>query len=608
MAYSDSFPTQRAIFTLDAANAGRLDPRCSYTRSTTGTFFGTEKVLSSENLLLQSQTLDTTWASFGLNSSTPLTGSQTAPDGSSTAWQLNANTGVTDAPLVYQQPTLAASTAYTASVHVKAGTATHAYVSIRGAASHYAYAQIEFASPGSVSTGGAGFTGISGTVTALGSSWYRISVTCTTSTSVSSPHVHVGLSDGSAYTTSGYPTFTTGAETLLVWGAQLNTTGATVYDSPTTTQIARSYQTKLQTAAINSPRFEHSASDGESMGVLIESASTNLLVNSADFGGLWQIMNATKQSGAAIAPDGTLTATAYRENDGAGSKRLLCYYTHSGTDFTISVYAKLLGNTRRLVLRESQSSGLQTVFDLASGSVVSGTGSIKSVGNGWFRCELNGSHSSTNQAAGIYLVGASSDGSDVITGYTGDGYSGLLLAHPQAENQSWASSYIDTGTSGSTVSRAADSLSIDTSSFYTGGPFTIISETEGGYGWYPMAWALSDETDQNRVYVYRNFSSASDSTDWYLEARSSGSSVVAGTIGSSASAGKLAVSYNTNDVSFCASGGTVTTDTVASLPASASELQIGAHYDGANPLNGHVKRVALYNEALSDTNLQALTS
>jgi len=30
--------------------------------------------------------------------------------------------------------------------------------------------------------------------------------------------------------------------------------------------------------------------------------------------------------------------------------------------------------------------------------------------------------------------------------------------------------------------------------------------------------------------------------------------------------------------------------------------------NGSYHLNGHVKRVALYNEALSDTNLQALTS
>ncbi len=49
------------------------------------------------------------------------------------------------------------------------------------------------------------------------------------------------------------------------------------------------------------------------------------------------------------------------------------------------------------------------------------------------------------------------------------------------------------------------------------------------------------------------------------------------------------------------------TDTSNALPL-ITDLHIGSNQAGAAVLNGHVKRVALYSEALSDTNLQALTS
>ncbi len=87
-----------------------------------------------------------------------------------------------------------------------------------------------------------------------------------------------------------------------------------------------------------------------------------------------------------------------------------------------------------------------------------------------------------------------------------------------------------------------------------------------------------------------------------------GGSVVTGS-SLTAGANKAAMSYGTNDVAICANGGSVTTDTSQELvDASGLNFYVGGETGGASALNGHVKRVALYNEALSDTNLQALTS
>ena len=87
--YSSNFPTQSPTFAFDA-KAGKLDSRLSYSRSSGGTYMSSEKALNSDNLLLQSQDFDTTWANDG---GVGLTASQTAPDGTSTAWLLGASSG-----------------------------------------------------------------------------------------------------------------------------------------------------------------------------------------------------------------------------------------------------------------------------------------------------------------------------------------------------------------------------------------------------------------------------------------------------------------------------------------------------------------------------------
>ncbi|NCW68755.1 MAG: hypothetical protein EBV86_09310 [Marivivens sp.] len=66
--------------------------------------------------------------------------------------------------------------------------------------------------------------------------------------------------------------------------------------------------------------------------------------------------------------------------------------------------------------------------------------------------------------------------------------------------------------------------------------------------------------------------------------------------------------WDTNDYRGVSNGTLGNTDTVCPLPNfNSPALHIGGYLTNYE-LNGHVKRVALYNEALSDTNLQALTS
>jgi hypothetical protein len=465
------------------------------------------------------------------------------------------------------------------------------------------------------------FTGVTSSVTALGSSWFKVTLTATTGTNLSGSNVVVGISDGTTPPGTGYATWNSAGETMYAWGVQLSTTNAKTYDSPTTTQIHREYAATLKSVAYSGqPRFEYEPTgDRSAKGLLIESQAQNLATYSSDISNAaWSKTRTSVEASAAIGPDGTLSASLIRDEPSTNNTHYvyqLLPSIASGTVVTASVFAKAAGRTFLIIQNGSTTpfggASYKVWFNLTSGAVgtISGSGvtaSATDCGNGWTRCTVTFPASTVTGTHALQINSSEGDNDEY---HVGDSYSGVLLFGAQYEQNSFRSSYI--ATSGSASTRTGDSLSVATADIgYTGGPFSIVSETEGGKGSYPRAWTITDGIgNDNRLVVYRNSGSASDSTDWYCYAVSGGSAQVSSTITSSASAGKLAVSYDTNDVSFCASGGTVGTDGSAVIIDGLTTLRIGAQTNGVNnQLNGHIKRVALYSEALTDTELQALTS
>ena len=77
--------------------------------------------------------------------------------------------------------------------------------------------------------------------------------------------------------------------------------------------------------------------------------------------------------------------------------------------------------------------------------------------------------------------------------------------------------------------------------------------------------------------------------------------------GITAGAFKSALAATNNSFKYAANGTSSTEDTAGTVPAYTA-LRIGSLSGYNVELDGHVKRVAVYSEALSDTNLQALTS
>jgi hypothetical protein len=249
---TDSLPATRPALSLDFADVGALDPRVTFTRSTTATFVGSNGLIQTAainaprfdydpvtlaakgllieeqrtNLALQSQTFDNaTWSKIG---ATVTANTTTAPDGTTTADTLVEDTS-TGVHIAFQAGSFVAGTTYTITVFAKAGTRTRLNMINVGGVSYDGYFDLLTGTVISSPVGTA-------SITAAGNGWYRCQMTSTAG-STSSGNVQFRL------VSSGTTTSYTGDGTsgLFLWGAQLEAGAfATSYIPTVASQVTRS--------------------------------------------------------------------------------------------------------------------------------------------------------------------------------------------------------------------------------------------------------------------------------------------------------------------------------------------------------------------------------
>ena len=203
----------------------------------------------------------------------------------------------------------------------------------------------------------------------------------------------------------------------------------------------------LQTAATNVLRLQYNPITLAFNGLLIETASTNLILQSETFDNAsWTKTNASATSNSVNAPTGTLLADTITASatDGNFSQTFTAV---SGTVYTWSCFVRAgTSNTVRFSCQATAAVFVVT-FNLATATTttVSGTGtaSITAVGNGWFRCVATAT--ATASGTGAFQIIVPTNGQTAF------------LYGAQLEARSSASSYIVTV--GSTVTRAADVIS-----------------------------------------------------------------------------------------------------------------------------------------------------
>jgi len=148
----------------------------------------------------------------------------------------------------------------------------------------------------------------------------------------------------------------------------------------------------------------------------------------------------------AVAPDGTTTADKVTNDSSTGFHRIsVTAQNLSATNYSLSVYMKAAEYTSgALSLFDNVAFVARSTFDLSAGtvSINSGSATIESVGNGWYRCTVTGVCSATTTP----YISVNSPFT-----YTGDGTSGILIWGAQLELGSVATTYqpittVDAGT------------------------------------------------------------------------------------------------------------------------------------------------------------------
>lgn len=586
----------RPSLLLDFANTKTLDPRITFTRGSTATFYDGKTVAKAEeNLFLYSEQFDNaTWAkSGGATPPTVTANTSVAPDGNTTADTYTRT--VTGEQRLRYTTAQTTNVPYTLSVFAKAGTAS--FLRLRNLISSTETNTWFNLSTGAVGTISAGTS--SATITSFGNGWYRCSITVTTS-AIANNLIDIASATSDAEVSSG-----TAGETLLLWGAQLEQRSSVTAYTATTTAPITNYIPALQTAAAGVARFEHNPVTGESLGLEIEEQRTNLVVRSEEFGTTWTATNITVTANQIIAPDGTLTADQLTDNSTSGFHQAgQTVSLTSGTTYTLSVYAKR-GTTNVSLRLNDGTNFARADFDLSNGTSTLTTGtsaSITAVGNGWYRCTLTGTATATT-ASGSALVMVKS-----IFSYVGTGEY-VYVWGAQLEAGAFATSYIKT--EGSQVTRSADSASMtgtNFSSWYRADEGTLYSQ-----------FVIGPDSDGSRFFANIDDGGNTNAVD----IRSSNIATIGGVVGASGgqqanmsvtapsigSTCKAAITYKVNDFAFTANAATVVTDTSGTVPTNPNRFTIGSYNAGSgNFVNTTIAKVAYYAKRLTNSEIQALTT
>ena len=618
MSLSANYPTVRPSLLLDFANSKRLDPRITFTRATTGTYFDDKPtVRGDENLAFQSQTINS--SPWGASNGSVTANDTTAPDGTTTADRLSPS-GSTVITSVSQGAVVDTTHTSTISVYAKANSINHIWIISGNKSSAAVWFNV---SAGTVGTTAGGYTA---SIVSVGSGWYRCIVTGT----FNSLQIGISSSDG-IYTSSA-----SGSNGVYLWGVQVEArSSATAYVSTTSALVSNSVY-PLKTATAGAARFDHDPVTGASLGLLIETTKTNTITNSTSgFISSGTFMTATTIT--AVNPAGVVASIPFGRMDSNGSVATTyvnssSFSASTGTRYTASVFVKAYGRgdgsdpspTGFTWHNFGDSTGRVGYTLSGDGTVTIGSdggssnckATIRNVGNGWYRCSFTWTHQSGDNTSWYWSPTRS------VGNFTnqGDGWSGLMFWGYQLEESPAPSSYIPTSGSGAT--RNADIVRVTGGSFtdvngnspegvlyaeQVVGPSTGIDTQYGNNGAFAV-WYNND----NFIAIGAGVGAGGDidagkkGAYWVNRLSQQQGYAISANLVNAYGTLKTALSYKTNELLACTNEVALTSDTASVVLPHATQFNIGSTYGGYYA-EGWIKKVAFYPETMTAAQLKALT-
>jgi len=276
-----------------------------------------------------------------------------------------------------------------------------------------------------------------------------------------------------------------------------------------------------------------------------------------------------------------------------------------------------LSNIQLALINTANSNTISQVFDLENGLIgeelsIGGTtvsdAKIENYGNGWFRCIIVGQLNSAPNQYQITLATQSTGNSQSLkqVTYSGDGTGSVFLYGAQLEEQSFPTSYIPT--SGSGVTRSQDVCN-------NSGSSDLINSTEGVLYAEIAALAddltnrvisLSDGTADERVVL--QFHNTTNRIRCFIKSGGSFFATLDKVVSDITDFHKIAYKYKSGETKLFVDGSLITSSSNTFSITGLDVLQFANGTPTASPLQGKVKSVAVFKEALTDEELTCLTT
>ncbi len=367
----------------------------------------------------------------------------------------------------------------------------------------------------------------------------------------------------------------------------------------------------IESVPNTSSRLNYPLIDGKVVGCphhLLEPQRTNLLPYSEDFS-QWTASDLTVTDNNAISPDGTLNASKLTAISGNNTKRIQeAGFSTTSTDRCFSIFVKTDDIKAIQLLHSGDLQGFAR-FDLVDytvGSVGSKTtATIENYGNGWYKCTAI--FDSTN-AFGSSLYVYISDSAIGIYGGTSSEVGDLLIYGAQYEESSYPTSYIKSNI-GSPTTRLADTAS-------GSGNAATFNDSEGVL--MAEISALDNDSTSRQISlssgssatnkVSLNYTSTSNQVQAFIRSGGSIAFNVSEIVSDTTNNNKIALKYKQNDFALWVNGIELATNTIdGNTPTGLNVLDFD-DADGTSNFYGKAKQLQYFDSALTDTQLEELTS
>ena len=373
----------------------------------------------------------------------------------------------------------------------------------------------------------------------------------------------------------------------------------------------------METVGTEVPRLDYTNSTCPCL--LLEPQSTNKAEYSSNFESTyqdWVSSNATTAANFSTAPDGTTESTKLTRTSLTSTSRLEAVVLMTGgyatETNTASIYVKNIDSTHflfRMELGATSSNYVDTSFNFSTQELILESSSgytlkglkVDVLADGWFRLSVTYENGGYNQDR-FQIAPSNSANRNSVTANTS-----VEIWGAQFELLNYASSYIPTN--GSAVTRVVDGCEI------ASGLENTLNTSEGTLFLDVEVARVSAPSDFERIILTDSTFSDALSIDnyggnWRVFINANANSLINLNIApvTANERVKFAIAYSSNQLRISFNGNAITTTSGTYARSTFLNSFRFSNASGGNKWQGKIYQTACFNEALSDAELQELTT